>query len=36
LRGVFDAKDGDPLRIGLTRMAMGIHRQRRRRNSGAA
>ncbi len=36
LRGVFDAKDEDPLRIGLTRMALGIHRQRRRRNSGAA
>ncbi len=36
LRGVFDAKDGDPLRIGLTRMALGIHRQHRRRNSGAA
>jgi hypothetical protein len=36
LRGVFDAKDEDPLRMGLTRMALAIHRQRRRRNSGAA
>ncbi len=36
LRGVFGAKDEDPLRVGLTRMALAIHRQRRRRNSGAA
>ncbi len=36
LRGVFDAKDEDPLRIGLTQMALEIHRQHLRRISGAA
>ncbi len=34
-RGAFDAQVGDPLRTGLMRMALGIHRQRLRRISGA-
>jgi hypothetical protein len=36
LRGLFEAKGGDPLRSGLMRMIMGIQRQHLRRISGAA
>jgi hypothetical protein len=35
-RGTFDTKGGDPLRTGLMRMALGIHRQRLRRIAGSA
>ncbi len=36
LRGAFDAREGNPLQSGLTRVALGIHRQHLRRISGAA
>jgi hypothetical protein len=36
LRGVFNDKGGDTLRIGLTRVVMGIHRQHLQRIAGAA
>jgi hypothetical protein len=36
LRGVFDAKGEDPLRIGLMRFTLAVHRQHLQRVSGAA
>ncbi len=36
LRGVFEAGDGSPLRSGLTRMALAVHRQNLQRFAGAA
>jgi hypothetical protein len=36
LRGVFDAKNEDPLRTGLMRVTLEIHRRQLRRVSGAA
>jgi hypothetical protein len=36
LRGVFDAKGGDPLQTGLMRMVTGVHRQHLRHISGVA